>query len=43
MHYTVTWHPDARDELARIWLSAADRAVIVAAAHAIDQILANDA
>ncbi len=42
MRYTVTWHPSAIEELARIWLTGDDREAITAAAHAIDQALALD-
>lgn len=39
MHYTVTWHPQAQDELARIWLEAVDRQAVTDAANEIDRQL----
>ena len=39
MRYTVTWHPEARDELARIWMSAANRKAVSEAADRIDAAL----
>ena len=41
--YTVVWHTDVRDELARLWIDAADRRAVRAAADAIDRELAVDA
>ena len=38
----VDWRPDALQDLAAIWLAAADRNAITAAVHAIDQTLAVD-
>lgn len=38
--YTVEWTADAESELAAIWLAAADRAAVTAAAHRIDHDLA---
>ncbi|MBW3543842.1 MAG: hypothetical protein KY476_26635 [Planctomycetes bacterium] len=43
IRYTVTWHSQARSELARLWVSAADRAAIATAADEIDRRLENDA
>jgi len=43
MRYTVVWLPSAQDELADIWIQAADRQAITAAAHRIDRTLARDA
>jgi plasmid stabilization system protein ParE len=40
--YTVTWHPRARDELARIWLRAPDRTAVSVAANRIDTLLGGD-
>ncbi len=40
MPYTVTWLPDAQNELARLWMQAADRQVVSAASNRIDQLLA---
>jgi len=42
MSYVVTWLPDAEQELARIWLTAADRAHVTEAADWIDQQLKSD-
>jgi hypothetical protein len=41
--YTVTWHPEAENELTTLWLSAEDRSEITAAVQAIDLALASDA
>ncbi len=41
--YTVTWHREAEEELAELWLFDADRNAITAAVCAIDLALANDA
>lgn len=43
MRFTVTWHPDARDELARMWLNASDRDAVTKAAHEVDRQLSIDA
>lgn len=40
--FRVTWHSDARSELAQIWLAAADRAAVSDAANRIDVVLSND-
>jgi plasmid stabilization system protein ParE len=40
MNYTVVWKPSAKARLADIWMSAADRASVAAAANAIDRALA---
>jgi hypothetical protein len=40
MKYTVRWSRTAEDELTLIWMQAADRAVVTAAAEAIDRRLA---
>lgn len=40
MRYTVTWLPSAQNELARLWVQAADRKSISAASDAIDRLLA---
>jgi hypothetical protein len=42
MSYTVTWHPDAEDELADLWMRSADRHAVNVAARRPDQILIND-
>jgi hypothetical protein len=39
MRYTVVWEPTALDELADIWLRAADRGAVSRAQHQIDQAL----
>ena len=41
--YTVVWLRDAVEELAEIWLAAADRAAVTAASDEIDRALATDA
>jgi len=41
--FTVVWHEQARDELARLWIEASDRRAIRSAAAAIDRDLAVDA
>jgi mRNA-degrading endonuclease RelE of RelBE toxin-antitoxin system len=41
--YTVTWHPEAEDELAELWISAEDQDQITAAVQAIDTALRSDA
>jgi hypothetical protein len=42
MKYTVIWVPDAEQELAAIWMAAADPDAVTAAAHLIDQCLRRD-
>jgi hypothetical protein len=42
MKYLVDWLPDAEQELADLWLNAADRSVITQAAYSIDQRLQDD-
>lgn len=41
--YTVVWQIDARDELAKIWLAASDRAAVSEATNLIDIRLARSA
>ena len=41
-HCTVTWWPDARDELARLWVEGPSRQQIAEAADEIDRVLAVD-
>jgi hypothetical protein len=41
--FTVVWHADARDELARLWIVATNRGALTSAADAIDRELAVDA
>ncbi len=40
--FRVTWHPEARRELAQIWLAATDRAAVSNAANRIDVLLGHD-
>ena len=40
--FTVVWHQEAEDELARIWLESAHRQAVSAAANTIDTQLADD-
>jgi hypothetical protein len=42
MRYTVTWHPDALDELARAWIEAADRSGVTRAVQAIESTLRDE-
>ena len=42
MRYTVPWHPDAENELARIWLDATYRQAIAHAANEIDRELSSE-
>jgi hypothetical protein len=42
MRWTVQWDPAAEDELARIWLRAADRGAVSAAQARADQLLSRD-
>jgi hypothetical protein len=41
--YTVVWHQEALDELARLWLDAESRDPITLAASAIDRHLSTEA
>ena len=43
IRYTVTWHREAEEELAELWLFASDRNEVTAAVQAIDLALASDA
>jgi hypothetical protein len=43
MNYTVVWVPSAEQELAALWMAAADRDAVTRAAHEIDQQLRTDA
>lgn len=38
--FTVTWHPEAEDELVRIWINFGDRRLITQAVARIDNELA---
>ena len=40
MRYTVTWLPSAQNELARLWMQAADPNAVSAACNRIDRLLA---
>lgn len=42
MIFTVLWTSDAEQELAAIWLNAADRSAVTSAAHSIDALLRVD-
>jgi hypothetical protein len=42
MRFTVTWHPSAEQELATIWIAAADRQDVTEAAKRIDDVLASE-
>lgn len=39
MKYTVLWRPTAERQLAALWVDAADRSAVAAAADAIDELL----
>jgi plasmid stabilization system protein ParE len=42
MRFTVIWSLIAEDQLAELWLNAADRNAVSAAQHQIDQLLRID-
>ncbi len=42
MKYTIVWTPAAEDDLAAIWLGAADRKSVTQAARQADELLRND-
>jgi hypothetical protein len=42
MNYTVVWVPPAEEELATIWLAAADQAAVTAAVYRLEQRLSRD-
>jgi hypothetical protein len=42
MRFTVTWHPEAEQELADIWLRFTEREQISQAANTIDDLLGGD-
>ena len=42
MIFTVVWLPSARDELAELWLHAADRQAVSRAANTMDRLLRED-
>jgi hypothetical protein len=41
--YTVVWHVDAQNQLAKLWMEAADRNAVTHAADAVDAVLVWDA
>lgn len=42
MRFTVTWLPEAEEELLQIWLDAKDRNVVSSAANKVDRELAEE-
>jgi len=42
MRYTVLWVPSAQQDLAAIWIDAADRSAVASAADTIDTVLRED-
>ena len=42
MKWTVIWKTDAEGDLAKLWMDAADRAGVTAAANRIDLLLRKD-
>ncbi len=42
MNYTVKWVKRALDQLAAVWMAAADRAAVTAASHRLEQEIAAD-
>jgi hypothetical protein len=42
MNFTVTWHPDADDQIAAIWTAASDRAAVTDAARRTDLVLGHN-
>jgi hypothetical protein len=40
--WTVAWKPSAEQQLAAIWLSAADRRAVTSASNRIDHLLATE-
>ena len=42
MNYVVEWMPPALNQLAAVWMDAADRSAVTAASHRIDARLADD-
>ena len=42
MSYSVTWTPEAEDQLAAVWMAAADPGAVTRAAERADLFLAND-
>lgn len=42
MNFTVIWTPEAEQQLAAVWLAAADQSAVSRAAHAIERDLARN-
>ena len=42
MTWTVVWFDSAQDQLAELWMTAADRNALALAANTIDQLLRQD-
>ncbi len=42
MNYAVIWLPDAEQELAALWLTSLDRALVTKAAAVLDKMLERD-
>jgi plasmid stabilization system protein ParE len=42
MRYTVTWHPSAEADLARIWVGADDQMAVSQAANTMERLLASN-
>lgn len=42
MKWTVTYSPDAQDDLAEIWMYTGDKPAVARAADEIDRLLAHD-
>jgi hypothetical protein len=40
--FSVVWTPDAENDLAAVWLAAANRAAVTATAHAVERDLQDD-
>jgi plasmid stabilization system protein ParE len=40
MSFTVSWTPAAQQDLAAVWMAAADRNAVTSAAHTVDALLA---
>ena len=42
MNYAVDWSQHALDELAAVWLAAADRNAVTASSHRLESAIGND-
>lgn len=42
MRFTVSWTPTAQQDLAAVWLAAADRNAVTSAANVVDTLLATN-